>query len=127
MRKETDITATGEQFMKRVATYFNNNGNYGTKYLLEGTNGVLPFSDQTEAQVWTANVTNKYTGKKVTNNNEFIDYIINLYNEYADEYNVDGNVLSAQAFVESEYRCWIYNNATSTASGLPTLTTKLLV
>lgn len=89
--------------------------------LLSGNNGSLPYSDpvQSADKVWTANVPG------VNNNIELGERLILLFNKYAREYDLDANILAAQAYAESNYRIWVYNKV-STASGIAQFTTQTI-
>jgi hypothetical protein len=88
--------------------------------LLSGNNGPFPFASPAEPnnKIWTASVPG------VSTNEELGERLIELYNQYAEEYDLDANILAAQAYVESAYKIWIYNSnkreldRSSTASGL---------
>jgi len=86
-------------------------------------NGVLPFCNPPTSpnKIWTANVT--YGGKSVTTNQSLAEAIINWYNKYAKIYEMDANVMVAQAFQESRYFIWNYA-LTSTASGISQFTNR---
>ena len=102
-----ELTEHGKSFMRKVGEHYGNNDNS----LLQGNNGILPFSNETDAnKVWVANVKDIFNDNRpVKTNSQFIEYLINLYIEYADEFNVDANIVAAQGFEESEYKTWYYH------------------
>ena len=118
------LTKSGEAFIRNVGTYFTINN----LSLLNGNNGKMARSNEDKGKNWVASITNKYTNKPVTNNSEFVEYLIGtnttnykgLFNEYAEREFVDANVIAAQSFAESEYRVWVYPKISlnSTASSL---------
>lgn len=59
-----------------------------------------------------------FNGKLITNNKEYIDYLIYYYNYYSNIYELDANILIAQAYVESGLKCWNYAPYNSTATGI---------
>lgn len=115
-----EITTEGERFIREVASFLTKTGEFGNQSMLKGSNGVLPYSNQTEAQVWTANVTNQLVSGNpvIENNSQMADYLITLYNTYAEVYGVDANVIAAQSYKESTYKIWNYVRNGSTASGV---------
>ena len=87
--------------------------------------GLLPYSDDGTGKPvnkkWTANIKKYFTGigsEHITTNGELADYLIEQFNHYAAIYNLDPNILAAQAYAESKFNMWIYNDTISTASGL---------
>lgn len=110
------LTNEGINFIKAVSNYFTRTYN-NDRYLLEGNRGKLPKSDSDANKVWVANITNIYTNKPVTNNNQLIDYLIQLYSGYSAQFGVDPNIMAAQGFQESEFIAWAYAGAGS-ASGV---------
>jgi len=79
---------------------------------------VLPFCDPptSPSKIWTANIRNS-SGNLISTNQEFGELLILWYDKYGKIYEMDANVLLAQAFQESGYFAWNYP-LTSTASGL---------
>ena len=110
------LTNHGKTFIKNVTDYFTRTN--GDNSLLSGKNGILPYSDETTNKIWTANVINIKTNSPITNNSQLGDYLIYLFDLYAKQYDIDANVIAAQAFEESEYRIWVYPNTGSTASSI---------
>jgi hypothetical protein len=81
-------------------------------------NGVLPYCDPptSPTKIWTANIKNT-NGVRITTNQEFGELLILWYNKYGKIYEMDANVMAAQAHAESGYITWNYP-LTSTASGI---------
>ena len=106
------ITKSGELFMRTIA---NKNGVNG---LIRGKNKYeIPFTyDVTLPSELVATIIDD-DGNAITNNIQFINYLIKLYNKYGELYDLDANILVAQAYAESGYKLWNYAK-TSTASGI---------
>jgi N-acetylmuramoyl-L-alanine amidase len=108
------ITKKGEEFMYSIA---DKNGVDG---LIKGKNNYeIPFVNDVNNRNITleANIINN-NGIQITNNIEYIDYLIYLYNFYGEMYDLDANILSAQAFAESGFKTWNYADYNSTAMGI---------
>lgn len=107
------ITKSGELFMTTIA---NKNGVNG---LIRGKNKYeIPFTyDVTLPSELVASIVDE-DGNLITNNIQFINYLINLYNKYAKLYDLDANILVAQAYAESGLKVWNYAPYPSTATGL---------
>jgi N-acetyl-anhydromuramyl-L-alanine amidase AmpD len=112
MRKNTVITQEGKKFITQVVAL------EGDK-LLQGTNGPLPFSDDGTGnkvnKTWVVNAT--ASDGKSLNVSNLAQSLIDWFQKYGDMYELDPNILAAQAYVESGYRLWYYSK-TTTASGL---------
>lgn len=115
MTKRTNIiTQKGEEFINEVVK---KNGNS----LLKGNNGPLPFSDDGNGNLinkeWTVNAKTKIAnGEDVTVDN-LAESLISWFNEAADIYELDPNILAAQAYIESGFKLWWYDKET-TKSGV---------
>lgn len=111
-KKETKLTNSGEEFIRQVCQGTGNS-------LLSGNNGPLPYSDDGNGNLInkTWNATPKLNNKTITTNRELGDALIFWFNKYAKDYNLDPNILAAQAYIESGYKIWNYNK-NSTASGI---------
>ena len=115
MTKRTNIiTQKGENFINEVVK---KNGNS----LLKGNNGSLPFSNDGNGnpvnKEWTVNAkTNIVDGEDVTVDN-LAEALISWFNEAADIYELDPNILAAQAYIESGFKLWWYDKET-TKSGI---------
>jgi len=112
MRKNTVITQKGKEFITQVVTL-------GGNKLLEGNNGPLPFSDNGTGnkvdKTWVVNAI--ASDGKPLNVSNLAQSLIDWFQKYGDMYELDPNILAAQAYVESGYRLWYYSK-TTTASGL---------
>ena len=114
-----ELTKDGEAFIRRIADWLTANGEYKAQSMLKGNNGLLPFSNETDPdKVWTATVVNVLNNTPVVNNTQMANYLIDLYNKYGKQYELDANVLAAQAYKESTYKIWNYVGSSSTASGV---------
>lgn len=87
--------------------------------------GVLPFCSPAISpnKIWNANVV--YNGLPISTNQVLAEALIDWYNKYGRIYEMDANVLVAQAFQESRYFIWSYA-LTSTASGISQFTNEAL-
>jgi len=111
-RRSEKLTDKGKAFIKQIV---NNKGNS----LLSGSNGPLPYSDNGSGNLvnknWSVNA--KFNGKDLTKDN-LSDALITWFNKYSDEYELDPNILAAQAYIESEFKLWWYDNGNTTKSGI---------
>lgn len=113
-REETTITQNGKNFIRRICEKEGNK-------LLSGNNGILPYSDggngQAINQTWTVNA--EYLGNPLTINN-IANALISWFEEAGDLYELDPNILAAQAYIESGYKLWWYDGANkkNTKSGI---------
>lgn len=107
------ITKQGEKFMKTIGE---NNGENG---LIRGKNSYeVPFTyDVTIPSTLIAGIVDE-EGYMIFNNTQYIEYLIRIYNHYAELYDLDANILVAQAYVESGLKVWNYAPYPSTATGL---------
>jgi len=122
------LTKDGENFIKAIASYYDNNN----LSMLNGNNGSLPYSDKENDAtiIWKANVIDEF-GNLIKTNDKFASYLIRLYNKYSSIYQLDANVIAAQAYEESRYKTWAYvkstaNSVDSTASGIAQINIKTL-
>ena len=95
------LTKTGEEFIKTICSG-NGDSLIKGKYDYE-----LPFT-RTSSSVYEAKAKNN-DGKVITTNEELGNALIEWYNQYAEESNLDANILAAQGYVESGYRLWHYS------------------
>lgn len=108
------ITNKGEDFMYSIA---NKNGVDG---LIKGKNKYeIPFINDPNNRnmVLESNIYDN-NGNLITNNEQYIEYIIKIYNEYGYLYDLDANILSAQSYAESGFKSWNYANYDSSAIGI---------
>ena len=77
---------------------------------------VLPYSSPltTTSKVW---ISNPDINGGIRTNSELAEALIRMYDKYAEIYEMDANILAAQAFQESRYIIWNYA-VNSTASGI---------
>lgn len=75
--------------------------------LLKGNNGNLVFSYPTINKTWVAKPKNM-NGDIIKTNSELGNLLIIIYNKYGELFQLDPNVLAAQAYIESNYKLWIY-------------------
>lgn len=83
------ITKEGVNFLEYVAK---NNGYDG---LIKGKNKYeIPFTYDVEIpNILTANI--YHNNKLITNNSEYVKYLIEIYNMYGEIYDMDSNILLA--------------------------------
>lgn len=93
------LTKDGESFIMKACS--------GTDSLLRGSNGVMPFSYPEINKTWIAQPKDD-GGKIITTNSDLGKQLIKWYNKYAEIFELDANILAAQAFQESKYALWIY-------------------
>jgi hypothetical protein len=93
------LTKEGEAFIMKACS--------GTNSLLQGTNGVMVFSYPETNKTWIAQPKDD-GGKLITTNAELGKQLIKWYNKYAIIFELDANILAAQAFQESKYALWAY-------------------
>jgi N-acetyl-anhydromuramyl-L-alanine amidase AmpD len=111
------ITEEGKKFIRGVCSK-------GDKGLLSGKlTKPLPFSSPAvpSSKIWECKIKDPNSddpNKMIENGNELAEAIIFWYEKYAAQYNLDANILAAQAYVESNFRMWVYNESISTASGI---------
>lgn len=104
------LTVDGKNFIKKACD--------SSTSKIRGKNSyVLPYCDPKTLpdKEWVSN--SKYNGKLITTNGELAEALIGWYDKYGQTYQMDANVLAAQAFQESLYIVWNYAK-TSTASGI---------
>lgn len=80
------------------------------KTLLKGGNSwLLPHTNPiTDIKEWECSVFDN-GGKKIENDYDFGKALIKWYNHYSKIYEIDANVMVAQAHVESGLKCWNYS------------------
>ena len=92
------ITIDGKTFINDVCIREGNN-------LLSGTHTYpLLYTDPKLIQTWTCEF--KHNGINVTNGSMLASALIDWFNKYAEMYQLDANVIAAQAYAESRYRIW---------------------
>ena len=111
------LTEEGEKFIRKICeSGMKPNKNGST--LLSGKYGQpLPFSDVSNTKIWNCNII--YNGKQITNGTDLANALIYWFNFHCSNFEMDANVIAAQAYVESAgYTMWAYARGNSTASGL---------
>jgi hypothetical protein len=108
----TSITEQGKAFIRSVCEGIGSS-------LLNGKNneGSLPYCypETSPSKVWYSQA--KYNGTLIKTNQELGEALIVWFNKYGQQYQMDPNVIAAQAYAESGYKLWNYP-LTSTASGI---------
>ena len=106
------LTDLGKKFITYVCT------KGGTNLLSGQKREPLPYTKPPLLQTWTCDITDPQdANKKITNGTELANALIYWFNTYAQEYELDANVIAAQAYAESNYIMWTYAS-NSAASGV---------
>lgn len=106
------LTEEGKKFIRTVCS-----GTNSSK--LVGKNSYnLPFStiENTET-VFKSNAIDQF-GKPIITNNQLAEALIFWFNKYSEIYDLDANIIAAQAYAESAYNVWTYAPKPSSASGI---------
>ena len=105
------LTNEGKKFIRTITKGDGNS-------LLTGRNRyTLPFSDlEGITTTFTSNALDRF-GRPITTNSQLGESLIFWFDFYAKQYDIDANIIAAQAYQESVYKVWNYA-ATSTASGI---------
>jgi len=104
-----NLTNLGKNFITDVCK---ENG----RSLLDGTNGKLPYCQPPDTgKTWYSHA--KYNGIAISDNKALGIALIDWYNKYGDIFQMDANIIAAQAYIESSYKVWWYLTD-STASGI---------
>jgi len=111
------ITEAGKQFIRGVCS------TQGNKPLSGKYDKPLPFTTPSTptTKIWQCNIKDPNSNdpnKLIQNSSELAEAIIFWFEKYAAEYNLDANIMAAQAYVESGFVMWAYNQNISTASGI---------
>jgi|JFJP01.1.fsa_nt_gi hypothetical protein len=115
------ITEDGVNFIKFICIKGmkpDRNGNT----LLSGikTEG-LPYTGPPQIKKrWECNI--MYNGARITTGEVLAEALVVWFNKYAAQYQLDANVIAAQAYAESHYIMWNYAGGDSTASGVSQFT-----
>jgi hypothetical protein len=115
------LTEDGKSFIRKVCSGGSNSllSGRNTSKTKENPNGVLPlFYPTPEAGaviIWTSHA--KHNGKLITTNQELGEALIDWFDKYGKEFQMDANFIAAQSYQESGYKVWNYA-LTSTASGI---------
>lgn len=120
MGNKYELTQEAKKFITNVCSnYKNDNECLSGKMKYE-----LPYSNTGNNYIWTSNV--KYNNVEIKNNKDLAKAIIDWYNYYAKIFEIDANILAAQAYIESAYKLWVYAE-TSTASGINQFTIPTII
>jgi len=89
----------------------------GNSLLVGKGKGPLPYCypETLPTKIWYSKP--KYNGTLIETNQQLGEALIEWFNKYGKQYQIDPNVVAAQAYVESGYNLWNYP-LTSTASGI---------
>ena len=110
-----NLTKTGESFIKTICSGTSTNTLISGKYRYN-----LPLSDlQFVPTTFTADMKDR-NGSGIGNNAQLGDELVFWFNKYAEEANIDANLLAAQAYIDSGYRAWHYDKINS-GSGISNL------
>ena len=119
------LTTEGEEFIKHICTIDSHGNDISqSNTMLQGnapfgTPATLPFSSvqgEYPPRIWKSNAT--FNGKLIARNIDLVPALIYWFNDNADKYKIDANVLAAQAYQESKLKIWNYNPSQSSASGI---------
>lgn len=112
------LTKKGESFIREICKGSGNT-------LLSGKNKFpLPFSENQNDPniIYTSNAKNEL-GVPITSNKELAEALIYWFNFYSNKFKLDANVIAAQAYDESSYKLWDYDNK-STKCGISKILSK---
>jgi hypothetical protein len=119
------LTTEGEEFIKHVCTIDEHGKDVSqSTTMLQGNAplgrvAALPFSsvqDENPPRIWKSNA--MFNGKLIARNIDLVPALITWFNENALLYEIDANVVAAQAYQESKLKIWVYNPSVSSASGI---------
>jgi N-acetyl-anhydromuramyl-L-alanine amidase AmpD len=106
------LTEEGKKFIRKVCE---GNGND----LIQGKHSYpLPYTSPPVNQIWTCKILMPNSAKLISTNQELGEAIIIWFNQYAEDFQLDANVIAAQAYAESGYMVWNFPGGDSTASGI---------
>jgi hypothetical protein len=108
----TPLTEEGKKFICKICEGTGNSKLRGkNKYTLSYASPAV-----SPDKIWISNA--KYNGKLLTTNAQLAEALIDWYNKYGNIYQMDSNILAAQAYAESKYTIWTYAPSPSTAGGI---------
>jgi len=120
----TKLTKAGEEFIRSKCNGSGNSKLRGSaadkKGYSDNPTAVLPYCSPltTTSKIW---LSNPDINSGIRTNDELGEALIKLYNKYAEIYQMDANIMAAQAYQESAYIVWNYA-VNSTASGISQFT-----
>ena len=100
------LTNTGIEFIETVCSGSGND-------LLRGSNRYpLIFSNDPANTTYIARPEDPFNndGSLILTNKQLGRALIKWFNDYSEEYELDANIIAAQAYVESNYRLWAFPN-----------------
>jgi len=123
------LTELGKQFIRNACAGTSNSLLTGQSHdkindiesKLYNIDGHLPFCNpESPAMPWTGHA--KFNGVNITTNQQLGEALIVWFDKYGQLFEMDTNIIAAQAFAESGYKIWNYP-LTSNASGISQFTT----
>jgi zinc D-Ala-D-Ala carboxypeptidase len=93
------LTEKGKSFIRRTCASDNK--------LSGKQNYALPYSGLPATTTFTANPS--FDGTPITTSQQYGEALIVWFDRYAREYEIDANIIAAQAFRESAFRAWAYS------------------
>lgn len=98
------LTRSGIEFIQTICS---GNGNS----LLRGSNNYpLIFSNDPAGTIYTARPLDPFSdnGSLILTNKQLGAALIKWFTDYAEEFELDANIIAAQAYIESNYRLWAF-------------------
>ena len=127
------LTELGKQFIRKICEGTGNSLLQGkspykikdTSSRLYNPDGVLPFCnpETLPTKIWYANA--KHGSTNITTNQQLGEALIDWFDKYGAIFEMDANIIAAQAYTESGYILWNYP-LTSTASGISQITSNTM-
>jgi len=107
------LTEEGKKFIRKICKGTGNS-------LLQGTHTyALPYTTPPLKKLWVCNIKDPNDPTKtIQNNAQLGEALITWFEKYASDFQLDANVIAAQAYAESGYRAWDFPGGDSTASGI---------
>lgn len=109
------LTLTGKNFITTICSDENES-------LLSGSNNYnLAFSSKPKGEVYTAKPKDRYDKNIITTNSKLGEELIYWFESYCGLYDLDANIIAAQAYVESGFKLWAFPNSkmvSSSAQGI---------
>lgn len=106
------LTEEGKLFIRTICS------GDGNSKIMGKNEWNLPFSTVEDTiTVFTSHAVD-HLGKPITTNKQLGEALIFWFDKYATEYDLDANIIAAQAYAESGYNIWTYAGRPSTASGI---------
>ena len=112
-----ELTDAGKKFIRKICEGKGNSLIQGVEYVNKKPVG-LPFSSEAHnPKIWVSNAVDMNNNKILTNE-QLGEALIYWFTKYSKLYDLDSNIIAAQAYQESNYNIWIYNANISNASGI---------